>query len=247
MGIQASYQLFPISQEEIAQIATHLKSQGIKGVNVTMPYKERVLSQLDVTSDEAKAIGAVNTIALKEDKLYGYNTDYFGFGKMLVANRITAHHKTAVILGTGGASKAVVTYLLDNQIKNIYLVTRNKSQPIVPHPKAKVISYEELKGITGDLLINTTPVGMSPAAEATPVGIEIVKNYTTLIDLIYHPQETTFLKLGKSCDKITLDGLYMLVAQAVKAQEIWQEQDIPDCMIDNIYLRLERIVNEGAS
>ena len=238
MGMGASYQLFPVSQKEIGQITERIKDFDIKGVNVTIPYKETILSQLDGISDEAKAIGAVNTIALKKDKLYGYNTDYFGFGKMLSAHHIEINNKTAVILGTGGSAKAVKAYLLDNQIKKIYLITRNKNQKIASHPAVSLINYEDLKEITGDLLINTTPIGMYPHIRSTPVGVNIVSNYTTLVDLIYNPKETEFLKLGRSQGKVTLDGLYMLVAQAVKSQEIWQDREIPDFMIDKIYKNL---------
>jgi len=239
MGVEASYNLFPTSQEEIGQIAERIKARGIKGVNVTIPYKETILSQLDGISDEAKAIGAINTISLRDNKLYGYNTDYFGFGKLLSASHIEVNNKTAVILGTGGSSKAVTAYLLDNQIKKIYLITRNKHQSITEHQKVSLMGYEDLKEITGELLINTTPVGMYPHIQSTPVDVNIVSNYKTLVDLIYNPKETEFLKLGSSQGKVTLDGLYMLVAQAVKAQEIWQEREIPDHIIDKIYKDLE--------
>ena len=126
LGIEGAYKLFPIPKEDIKYYGKSLKVLGIKGVNVTIPYKQEVMKELDFISDEASKIGAVNTILLKDNKLYGYNSDYFGFGMLLDNNNIKVKDNVVVVMGNGGAAKALLQYILDNNPKKLYLVTRNK-------------------------------------------------------------------------------------------------------------------------
>ncbi len=235
LKIKGGYKLFEIEKDKISTLGEGLKLLKIKGVNVTIPYKETVIPMLDYISDEAKAIGAVNTIKLKDNKLYGYNTDYFGFGYLLKTNKIDVNNKIAAVLGNGGASKAVCTYLLDNNIKDLYLVTRNKEKSVNIDNRIKLIDYKELNLIKGDILINTTPLGMYPKVGISPVDRKIINNFKALVDLIYNPEETEFLKIGKNLNKITCGGLMMLVGQGIKSQEIWQDISINDKIINSIY------------
>lgn len=243
LGIEAAYKLFEIPKEDIKRLGESLKLLKIKGVNVTIPYKELVIEQLDVISEEAKAIGAINTIALKEGKLYGYNTDYFGFASMLSINNIEVKEKVCVVLGAGGASKAVITYLLDEDVKEVYLVSRDKDKITNISPKVKIIDYKELEDISGDIIINTTPVGMYPNVGVSPVSNNIIEKYDTLVDIIYNPKTTEFLKIGQKLGKKTCGGLYMLVGQAIKAEEIWQERSIHLKVLSEIYDELETKFN----
>ena len=240
-NIDGAYKLFPVSKEDVKSIGKCIRILGIKGMNVTIPYKEEVISQLDYISDEVKEIRAVNTISLVDGKLYGYNTDYYGFGSMLEINNINVKDKIAVVLGTGGAAKAVVAYLKDNGVKKIFLVSRNKNN-VTWCDEVNIINYSELENIKGDLLINTTPVGMYPKVGISPVNEEIIKRFEAIVDLIYNPRETELLRLAKLNGKKNCDGLYMLVGQAVKAQEIWQEKSIDNNVIDTIYKELNREV-----
>lgn len=242
-GIDGGYKLFPISKEDIKGVGEWIKIFGIKGMNVTIPYKEEIMNQLDFISEEAMKIGAVNTINLIDGKLHGYNTDYYGFGKMLEMNGVDVKNKVAVILGTGGASKAVIEYLLDSGAKELYLVSRDKSSKNVVNDKVKLVDYIDLKDIDGDLIINTTPVGMYPKVGESPVDEEIINKFSVLVDLIYNPRKTEFLRLGKKLGKRTCDGLYMLVGQAVKSQEIWQNTRINDEIINIIYEELNSQFN----
>ena len=128
LSIEGGYKLFEIPKYNIKNLGLSLKTLGIKGVNVTIPYKKEVLNQLDYISNEAKHIGAINTIKLVDNKLYGYNTDYFGFGMLLEVNEIEVKDKVVVVLGNGGASKAINAYLLDNNVKKLYLVDRKSTR-----------------------------------------------------------------------------------------------------------------------
>lgn len=243
LGIEAAYKLFEIPKEDIKKLGESLKLLKIKGVNVTIPYKEVVIEQLDEISEEAKAIGAINTIALKDGKLYGYNTDYFGFASMLSINNIEVKDKVCVVLGAGGASRAVITYLINEGAKEVYLVSRDKNKVINTSPKVKIIDYKELENISGDIVINTTPVGMYPKVGVSPISRDIIKKYDTLVDIIYNPKITEFLKIGQELGKKTCGGLYMLVGQAIKAEEIWQERSVDLKVLSEIYGELETKFN----
>lgn len=236
---EGAYKLFEVEKEKLENFVDALKVLKIKGSNVTIPYKKDIMKYLDEISDEAKKIGSVNTISLKNDKLYGYNTDYHGFGYMLEINNVILKDKVAVILGNGGATKAVVHYLLDKEVSKIYIVSRRKESDEFNLKGVSIISYDDLNSIKGDIIINSTPVGMYPNVESSPVSKDVIRNFDTVVDLIYNPLETVFLKIGKELDKKTIGGLYMLVAQAVKAQEIWQDTDIKEDVIRKIYEELE--------
>lgn len=240
LNIDGGYKLFEIPKEDIGKLGDALKLLKIKGANVTIPYKEVVMKDLDFISEEAKKIGAVNTILNKDNKLYGFNSDYYGFGSMLDINNIKLKDKVATVLGNGGAAKAIIAYLLDKDIKELYLVTRNKKDNKNINPKIKIIDYEDLKKISGDILINTTPVGMYPKTGLSPVSKEVIETYETLVDIIYNPGITEFLKIGKTLGKNICGGLYMLVGQGVKSQEIWQDIKIDSSVLKNIYEELEK-------
>lgn len=241
LGVSGAYKLFEVERNNLEKFTTGLKVLNIKGSNVTIPYKEDIIKYLDEVSVEGKRIGAINTISLIDEKLYGDNTDYYGFGYMLEAYNIQINNKVAVILGHGGACKAVVYYLLDNGIKHIYIVSRNpKSENTFNKEKVSLIGYDEINDLNGDILINSTPIGMYPKLEGCPVNEEIISKFSTLVDLIYNPTITTFLAKGKERGKVTVGGLYMLVAQAIKAQEIWQGIIIDKSIISEIYNEIEK-------
>lgn len=239
INVEAAYKTFEISKNDISKLGDALKLLKIKGVNVTIPYKEVVMEQLDYISKEAKDIGAVNTIFLEDGKLKGYNSDYFGFQKMLEINDIEVKDKTCVVLGSGGAAKALVTYLNDNNVKELYVVTRNKNKQSKMNSNIKIIDYKELENIKGDIIINATPVGMYPNVGKSPVGREIIENFNILVDIIYNPKMTEFLKIGKELGKKICGGLYMLVGQAVKSEEIWNNRKIDLDVLNKVYKELE--------
>lgn len=236
LNIEGAYKLFEVEREELGKAIDSLKVLKIKGVNVTIPYKQDVMKYLDFISEEAKKIGAVNTIYFNDGKLYGYNTDYFGFGTIIKNNEIEVKDNIAMVLGNGGASKAVITYLLDKGIKKIFLVSRKILEDSgYEDNRVEWKTYDEISNIKGDILINTTPLGMYPHMEGTPVDEKIISNFNALIDLIYNPKETKFLKIGRELNKKIAGGIEMLVGQAIKAEEIWQETSLDNEVTRKLY------------
>lgn len=234
------YNLLEIKKEDLENAVWGLKALGCKGANVTIPYKIQIMQYLDNISEEAKKIGAVNTISFSEGVLTGYNTDYHGFGEALKRQEIDINNKKAVILGCGGASKAVVHYLMDNKINDITYVSRKPESISKDIKELKVISYSDMENLTSeDIIINCTPCGMYPNIEQSPVKKDILSKFSVAVDLIYNPQETLFLKQARELGLKTENGLYMLVAQAIAAQEIWQNIKISKESVDEIYSELK--------
>ncbi|MCE5219930.1 MAG: shikimate dehydrogenase [Clostridium sp.] len=236
LDIEGAYKLFEVGKEDLGKAVDSLKILKIKGVNVTIPYKQDVMKYLDFISEEAKKIGAVNSIYLNDGKLYGYNTDYFGFGTIIKNNDIKVKDSIAMILGNGGAAKSIITYLLDEGIKKIYLVSRkSKDNSGYDNERIECKSYDDIAQIKGDILINSTPLGMYPHIDETPVHEDVICNFNALIDIIYNPKETQFLKMGKALDKKVCGGIEMLVGQAIKAEEIWQGIPIDNEVTQELY------------
>jgi shikimate dehydrogenase len=237
IGKNGGYNLFEIDEKSLGKSVEALKILGCSGANVTIPYKVEIMKYLDKISEEAESIGAVNTIEFISDKLIGHNTDYYGFGLTLKRHGIEVSGKNIVLLGTGGASKAVSRYVLDRGARSITYVSRDPNR--FCRGKFQVISYDELYKIErSDIVINCTPCGMYPDADSCPVDEKILSRFNTAVDLIYNPQQTLFLKLGNKLGLNTANGLYMLVAQAAASQQIWQKRKIPLKAIDEIYNEL---------
>lgn len=214
----AQYELFEL--EQITSFPELIASQpGLSGLNVTIPHKQAVIPYLDELHDSAQKVGAVNVIRFHKDKLIGYNSDYFGFYQSLL-NWLPGDRSrfTALVLGTGGASKAVCAALNDLEIP-YSLVSRQAG--------ANSLSYEQLQASpdilqTPRLIINTTPLGMSPKTDAAPpIVYDKLRPEHFLYDLVYNPQETRFMQLGKEQGAQVKNGLEMLQLQAEKAWEIW--------------------------
>ncbi|TXG34520.1 shikimate dehydrogenase family protein [Seonamhaeicola maritimus] len=211
-----SYENFDI--ESIDLFPSIVKNiEGLKGMNVTIPYKEVVMPFLDKINKKAEEIGAVNTIRItKKGKLVGYNTDCYGFKKSIKPH-IKPHHKKALILGTGGASKAIAFTL-----KELGITYKNVSR----RPGENIgFTYDDLteKVIAKNtIIINCTPLGTFPDIEQCPnIPYKGITDKHILFDLIYNPEETKFLKQGKLNGAITINGLKMLELQAEKAWSIW--------------------------
>jgi len=218
-AIDAEYINFEI--ENISQlsrvIATH---PDLEGINVTIPYKEQIIKFLDFTDEEAASIQAVNTIRIFRSghhvTLRGYNTDIHGFQESICPLIQNYHHK-ALVLGTGGASKAVVRALENLKIETI-LVSRN------PEEKGE-LSYNDLDEDVMDnykIIVNTTPIGTYPNIEGCPaIPFELITPRHLLFDLVYNPEVTEFLKLGKKRGAVIKNGLEMLHLQALASWDIW--------------------------
>ncbi|UOB18185.1 shikimate dehydrogenase family protein [Abyssalbus ytuae] len=193
------------------------ENPNLKGMNVTIPYKEKVIPYLTALNKKAKRIGAVNTIKITPEGLKGYNTDCYGFKKSLQPF-LKAHHKKALILGTGGASKAIA-YVLDELGIDYYYVSRKAT--------GNKLSYDDLNKKIMDkfqIIINCTPLGTFPNIQEKPdLPYKYITQNHLLYDLIYNPEETTFLKLGREKGAQICNGLKMLQLQAEKAWNIWNK------------------------
>ncbi|MCX6281207.1 MAG: shikimate dehydrogenase [Bacteroidetes bacterium] len=221
-GLTHSYSLFPLlSADEVLPLLHAVP--GLQGFNVTIPFKQSIIPLLDQLDPIAEEIAAVNTVVVKRSdsgfQLSGYNTDADGFGKSLKPG---FRHTHALILGTGGSSKAV-TYCLKRKGLNVLHVSRNKRDN-------STIGYED---IGSDLLnrftfiVNCTPLGMFPLTDAAPdLPYELLKPFHEAYDLIYNPIETRFLRYAREAGAVTQNGRNMFENQADLSFEIWMTSDI---------------------
>lgn len=195
------------------------ETKGLKGLNVTIPYKEEIIPYIDSLSKNAKKIGAVNTIVVsKKKKLKGYNTDFYGFKKALKP-LLKSHHTKALILGTGGASKAVAFALKKLKIEYDF-VSRNANEFQFSYQEINTAIFEDYT-----IIINTTPLGTFPTIDECPaLDYSLFTKKHIAFDLVYNPEETFFLKQAKNHGAITKNGYDMLVFQAEKAWEIWNKK-----------------------
>ncbi|MCB0652987.1 MAG: shikimate dehydrogenase [Saprospiraceae bacterium] len=211
------YELFPL--EHIDLLPSLIQAHNhLEGLNVTIPYKQLVMPFLDEIAPSAREVGAVNTIRIKNGKLHGYNTDIYGFEHSLLKllNSGPVQPKKALVLGTGGAASAVI-YVL-NKLKIGYKTvsrTADKGNLVYQDLNAKIMQAYKL-------IINTTPLGMSPNINNLPlIPYTSIGTEHFLFDLVYNPEETAFLKTGKFAGAATSNGMEMLFLQAEKAWEIW--------------------------
>ncbi len=206
-----------IDFQDISELPNFLKKNpNLKGLNVTIPYKETIIPYLDKLSKIAAEIGAVNTIRItKNGKLKGYNTDYYGFQKALEP-LLQSHHKKALLLGTGGASKAVAYSLNQMGIATTY-VSRTSSGYAIGYSQITAETFEEYQ-----IIVNCTPLGTMPNTNVCPdIPYQYFTSNHIAFDLIYNPSETLFLQKAKERGAVSKNGLEMLVFQAEKAWKIW--------------------------
>ena len=241
LGVAGDYALFEVAPQRLPSLLPALQTLSVRGANVTIPYKKEVMPLLSALSPQAQAVGAVNTLYLDGGQWKGDNTDYFGLQRAMQRYGIAMAGKRATVLGAGGACEAVRALLLDEGASEIVIVSRD-SQKHGQNGRVRVTGYAELERRTADLLINATPVGMWPHVDASPVGADVIARHGALVDLIYNPVETAFLRMGHEQQKPGMNGLYMLVAQAVKAQEIWQGRVIDPGVTERIYEGLAKDV-----
>ena len=201
----------------------------VDGFNITIPYKQTVMHLLDGLDDNARRIGAVNTVTLGGSRV-GHNTDKAGFRDMLRASGIDPRGQRCFCLGTGGASKAVRAALADMGAAEIIMVSR--------HPEGEQIGYDLLPEVFGGVLVNCTPAGMYPHPEGCPVPEKdldaVLRRATGVADLIYNPAETRLTAAAKRLGVPACTGLHMLVAQAVEAERLWLGRDLPADLTERI-------------
>lgn len=216
------------------KIDSFMRMKNFKAINVTIPYKETVIPYLHCIDEKAKLIGSVNTIVNKFDMLYGYNTDYYGLKALIEKHEIKIENKKVLILGTGGTSKTAYVVVNDMNPKEVIVVGRNKSTNNITYEEA----YE--KHNDAEVIINTTPVGMYPNVEGLIIDVDKFPYLEGVVDVIYNPLNTKLVIETKKRNIKACTGLYMLVAQAVYASNIFLEKALDTNLerIDEVYNKI---------
>lgn len=222
------YKLFEVAPEDLGDF---LRSGSFEGLNVTIPYKKAVMPYLAEISENAKAIGSVNTITvLPNGTLRGDNTDYDGFLYLVRRSGIAVNGKKALVLGTGGASLPVKKVLSDLGAREIISISRTGEN-----------NYQNLeKHFDADLIVNTTPVGMYPNNLQSPLSLDGFTQLSGVLDIVYNPQKTKLILDAEQRGIPAFSGLTMLVAQAKRAAELFLNTNIDDRKNDEIYETLSR-------
>jgi len=250
LGIDMVYVAFKVKPEDLKAAVESIKVLGIAGVNVTVPHKENIMKYLDEVDPFAKFIGAVNTIKNNDGKLIGYNTDANGFISSIKGEgEFEPRGKKVIIIGAGGAARAIAFALAQRKAKEITLcdVIQGKAEKLAADLKNNFESEiyiknkdsEEFKEYikTTDLIVNASPVGMSPNVEKTPIDdFDIISDKHFVYDVIYRPRKTKFLVEAEKKGAKVLGGGGMLIGQAVEAFKIFTGKEAPyDIMSRALY------------
>lgn len=245
LELDYTYIPLPVHPDDLGQAVAGLKTMGFVGANVTIPHKVSIMPYLDELDRSAELVGAVNTLVIKKGRCIGYNTDAQGFIQSLTAKNITMKGKNAVIMGAGGAARAVACGLIEHGIDRIMIGTRSavKAQEFVKlfpagNPLQGCDWQEQLfTDALGqcDILINCTPIGMSSTNQiALPINWQNVKIGASVCDLIYNPPLTQFLTDAQNRGHIVISGAGMLVEQGALAFELWTGETAPRNIMSEI-------------
>lgn len=220
------YELCELRPDELDAF---MREPKFNAINVTIPYKQDVIPYLYYISEQAKSIGAVNTIVNHDGKLYGYNTDFMGMEALFEHMGVSLKDKKVLILGTGGTSKTAHAVADDLGARAVYHVSRKSGE--------NVITYEEAMSqhTDAEIIINTTPVGMFPKVDAKPIDISRFPKLEGILDAVYNPLRTNLVQDGQARGIPASGGLYMLSGQAVFASAIFQGIDVNPELIDVAY------------
>ncbi len=220
LGIKAVYGLLPLHPSKLKEGIEGIRVLNIKGVSVTVPHKENVMAFLDEVDNIAREIGAVNTIINQEGKLFGVNTDWIGV-KKAIEQKINLSGKKAVVIGAGGAARAVVYALVKGGAQVlIFNRTYEKAKKLASELGGEPFPLSQIKNATGDILVQTTSVGLNE--DKSPVPKEILSRFKVVMDIVYKPLETRLLREAKEAGCEVIDGLEMLVYQGVEQFFLWK-------------------------
>jgi len=227
-GLDGSYELAELAPDQLAGFIEKLRNSENAGANVTLPYKSDVIGFLDDIDEDARSVGAVNTIYKRSEKLLGTNTDIYGFLTHLShsAPDWLENTKNVVILGAGGAARAILSAMKTSGVENVYIANRtiSRAQNLADEilPTARPVEMSKVQGIlpSMDLVINTTSLGM---AGQPPLELDLstLPGHATVVDIVYTPLKTPLLLAAENNGLIAVDGLGMLLHQAVRGFELW--------------------------
>ncbi|MBC8249713.1 MAG: shikimate dehydrogenase [Anaerolineales bacterium] len=240
LGLNWCYVPLPVPPERVGEAIAGLRALGFVGANVTVPHKEAVMAYLDHVTPEAQAIGAVNTIVVREGRSIGYNTDWHGFLTALNEGGFDPHGKRAVVLGAGGAARAVV-YALAQAEAQVTVLNRTPARaralvqdfsPLFPSSSllSLPLALQTLEEQTAEahLLVNTTPVGLWPEVDQSIWPEDLTfPSHLAVFDLVYNPRQTKLLQQARAAGAKAIGGLGMLVHQGAAAFELWTGEKAP--------------------
>lgn len=220
---------YDIREIEPEKLEGFIKSRDFCGINVTIPYKERVIQMLDYVDPAALEIGAVNTVVNKDGKLYGYNTDYWGLTALVNRIGLKIEGKKVLVIGTGGTSKTAARVLKDMGAKELIFVSRKQ--------RDCAVTYEEMYKYHTDceIIFNTSPVGMFPLNDGVPIDLELFPKLEGVLDVVYNPIRTSLVQKAIQLGAKAEGGLYMLAAQAVYANQHFFGGSVDNSLIDKVY------------
>ena len=238
LEIDAVYLPFNVTPDYIRTLTTSMKSLGVSGVNVTVPYKKEIINQLDWISEDAKLLNSVNTIKIDNGIVKGYSTDYIGFRRKFIEENIDYKNKSILLIGTGGAAAAIATGLtIIDKHENVTITGRTESKIIdlisnidKNGGKAEkvILNSEEFlsKFSSYDIIVQITSVGMSPNIEDSVIDGKLFNKDQIAYDIVYNPLITKFLSDAQSCGAKILTGLDMLIYQAAESFKIWTGKEM---------------------
>jgi shikimate dehydrogenase len=239
LGINAVYVAFPVA--DLPQAVAGLRGLAIGGVSVTIPFKEEVIPLIDALDPQAAEIGAVNTVVNRDGRLTGYNTDCLGAVTALQA-RINLAGQHVLILGAGGASRAIAFGVI-NAGGRVTLtdVDQARAAALVQDLGAEAIPPETVGRCPATILVNATPVGMSPDIDGIPINPELLPRFAVVMDIVYQPLQTRLLQEARARGAAAIDGLQMLLHQATAQFELWTGRQAPaEIMGQAAYRALDR-------
>jgi shikimate dehydrogenase len=225
LGINAVYVAFPVT--DLPQAVAGLRGLAIGGVSVTIPFKEEIIPLIDALDPQAAQIGAVNTVVNRDGRLIGYNTDCLGAVTALQA-RINLTGQHALILGAGGASRAIAFGIIQAGGRvTLTDVDQPRATALVKDLGAKAIPLDAVDRCPATILVNATPVGMTPDIDGIPMAPDLLDHFEVVMDIVYQPLQTRLLQEAQARSCATIDGLQMLIHQATAQFELWTGRQAP--------------------
>ncbi|MDP6526912.1 MAG: shikimate dehydrogenase, partial [Kiritimatiellia bacterium] len=231
LGIDAEYQKIEAYEEDMPKIAASLRSGELNGINVTLPHKQAIVPFLDELDHHALTIGAVNCVVISGGQLNGYNTDWSGFAQAMKANGVSVQGKDCLILGAGGAARAVAYALAQSEPASVTITNRTPKKAdslaswvstVDSSVKVHAVAPEQLNTLAQlQVVINCTSLGMSPHSEISPFTSHDLGQYHLLVDTVYSPPITRFLSDGSSAGARTVGGLDMFIYQGLASLDLW--------------------------
>ena len=260
LEVNASYSKLHVTENQIPEVISKLRDGELDGINITLPHKSVIIPLLDELNVRAKQMMAVNCIAIHEENLMGYNTDWFGYRMLLQQNNIDFDGKSFMILGAGGVAKSVLYTLIQLGAGKVTISNRTQDhaeqlmssmQKMGESTELKIIPLEEIKNHLKEntVVINCTSIGLKPLVDTSPLSKHLIHGELILIDTIYTPLKTQFLKFGEEAGALTINGLDMFIHQGLASLDIWFGKPYSQ-QVDNPALKQyleDKIMNENKS